>query len=91
MTPIEKQAKQSKAVELAKQGITQKEISKILGVSEQSLVEWLKPFKAKSKLQKDNLQQFDKHLNNLLNEPIPNLEKINLLTKSMNEYKKSLI
>lgn len=91
MTQSEKQAKQSKAIELFKQGLLQKEISKILKVSEQTLVEWLKHFKALSKLQKDNLQQFDKHLNALLNEAIPNIEKIALLTKSMNEYKKGVI
>lgn len=91
MTQSEKQAKQNKAIELFKQGLTQKEISKILEVSQQTLVEWLKPFKALSKLQKDNLQQFDKHLNTLLNEAIPDIEKIALLTKSMNDYKKGVI
>ena len=90
MTNAEKQAKQSKAIELAKQGKTQKEIAKIVGVSEVSLSYWLKPYKQKQVLKHENLKLFDEQLNKLLKEQSPDIEQINMLTKAMNEYRKNI-
>lgn len=89
MIQIEKEAKQYKAIELLKQGLTQKEISKEIGVSQQTLTEWLKDFKAQTKAKEKRIELFEGHLTRLLESEKPNISDIERLTKTMIEYKKA--
>lgn len=91
MSTEQSRIKQSKAIELAKQGLTQKEIAKQLGISEKTSGKWLSSLKEDKTIQTNILRLFDKQLTKMLKTETPNVSEIERLTKAMNEYKKGLI
>ena len=90
MTTEQKNAKQSNAIEMAKQGLTQKEIAQQLNITEKTAGKWLKAFKEDKTAQTNILRLFDKQLTKMLKTETPNILEIERLTKAMNEYKKGL-
>lgn len=91
LTPKQRTAKQIQAIELLKQGFTQKQIAQTIVVTEKTIGIWLKPYKEAKATETNNLRLFNMHLSKLLNAETPNVLEIDRLTKAMNEYKKGLV
>lgn len=88
MTKTENQAKQSKAIELAKRGLQQKQIAVEIGATEKTVGNWLKDWKAEQRTRNSNIKLFEVQLTKLLKSDKPDILDIVRLTKALNEYKK---
>lgn len=80
--------KKRMAINLASQGIPQKQIAKEINVTEKTVGNWLRIWKMEQRYRTSNLMLFDLWLHKLLSNPKPDFHLIERITKARNEYKK---